>query len=140
MAIRNATELRNYIYANVKPNANNEITAQIEQKLFIDFVDSFVIGGVLGHFDFSQTSLNITPTGTSLGIPLIADSINGATIIINGQSFDLGETTSDSFYFKRGTSVVIKGELLIDDILNYNSDETGFLIDSDDVIVIKYLI
>lgn len=144
MALRTATELRNYVYSNVKPNANNEITAQIEQNLFLDFIDSFVIssGANLGVVDASQTSVNITPIGSDLQIPLIAAPKFGAVVVLNGETFDIGETDAAKFYFKdNGNTVVkVKGNLVSGDILHYNSSALGYTLDNLDSILITYLI
>jgi len=144
MAQRTATELRNYVYNNVKPNANNEITALIEQNLFLDFIDSFVItqSTSSGAIDVSQTSSNLVPTGANLNIPLIVTPKNGVTIILNGETFDLGETTNSKFYFKDSTGANVKliGTLVYGDMLYYNSTSLGYLIDNLDSITLKYLV
>lgn len=144
MASRTATELRNYVYTELKPNEINAITAQLNQILFLDFIDSFVISSsnIAGVVDVSQTSTNVVPIGASLQIPLIAPPKNGAIIVLNGQTFDIGITSADRFYFTNpaGTVVRAKGSFEVGDVLNYNASALGFVIDNLDTILINYLI
>jgi hypothetical protein len=144
MAIRTKEELRNYIYNNIKPNNNNEITGQIVQTTLIDLVDSFVIAQfpATGTINVSQTSSNLMPDDTNLFIPIIDTPKYGVSVIVNGESFQVGDNNNNSpFYFLDGFGNVRNlGEIQAFDILHYNSTELGYTIDNLDKITLTYLI
>lgn len=143
MAKRTKVEFVNYILNNIKPNGNNEITAQIEQNLFLDFVDSFVItsSDVVGTINVSQTSKNITPVGSNTTIPFITTPKYGVSVNVNGQTFEVGNLDTDDFFVLSPTTTNRDlGQIVVNDILHYNSGNIGFLIDSTDIITLNYLV
>lgn len=144
MAKKTAAELKAYIFANVKPNDNNEITAQIEQTLFIDFVDSFLItdSTIEGVFNFSQTSTGVEPIAGNTQIPFLAAPKAAISVAVNGQFLELGYTVDSSFYAKSevGDLRTNIGNIIATDILYYNATTLGYNIDSSDKLVLRYIV
>ena len=140
---RTKAELQAIVANGIKPNNNKEVTASIHQSILLDFIESvsFLIVED-GLMDYSQTSSGIVPVGTSLGVSFLNNVRNGATVIINGVSYILGDADTFDFYAKDVSDTVVRafGEIIQGDVLHYNSTSLEFVIDTVDKLTINYLV